>query len=316
MPNDSARAQHVTSGRAERAGLSYLLCCLLVLLLLYLFPLVAERQPTLKRLSLSQHGEGLDHSYGLDGDNADVVIFGDSSAMSGVDTDRLSQELGLKVTTLPATAGSLSVTGTLTLRHYLAGNRPPRLIVCYLAPWNLDFDRQPHSLSYEGVELVLRHESLRTIVDLTLRHPQEFFTFPIRFYAVPNRLNPFSDKAQFIPAPIFRGYSPHGGDDHLATGCSISYFQLHRQATQSVQTLVRDFSSAQTRTLVYLSPLPDCLLVGDVVAVHYPGIDAQPPVVLPVADFAADDSMVHVLASHSAVSTDLLSDAIRRSLSR
>ncbi len=159
-PAEPEVAPHVTSTSAESVGRHYLLCLLLVPLLGYLFPFIAESVSPLNNRSISQWGQILDYGYNLNNENADIVIFGDSSALYGIDTPLLSQQLGMKVMNIPGSVGSLQVTGDSMLQRYLEGNRPPRLIVFYFTPGNLDFMSMQSSFSYEGDEQILRHESL------------------------------------------------------------------------------------------------------------------------------------------------------------
>ncbi len=121
----------------------------------------------------------LDYSYEAKPSNADIVIFGDSSAFLGIDPKQIDSELGTHTVVLPNTVGSLQVTGDLALRHYLALNRPPRAIVFYFTPWNLDFRHSsPPEFLFEGEEMLLRNGNLKEIASFAFHHPQAFLEFP------------------------------------------------------------------------------------------------------------------------------------------
>jgi hypothetical protein len=106
---------------------------------IWLLPFIFVRLPGFLRWSGSNYGSMLEYSFASSNANADVVIFGDSSALFGIDPLQMSAKLGLKTINLPNTMSSLPVTDDMALRQYLAHSAPPRLIVFYFAPWNLNF---------------------------------------------------------------------------------------------------------------------------------------------------------------------------------
>ena len=172
----------------RRVFLRYLAYLFIVPVLAVILPFVAERAEPLQGISASRFGRVLDYSYKSSRLDGDVVIFGDSSAMYGIDTVRLSGELGLRVINLPGTMGSLPVTGDLPLRKYLAFNRSPQLIVFYFTPWNLNALQSENQYSYEGDEQILRHGTVRDLWHLARTRPQDLIEFPMRFYSVPRGL--------------------------------------------------------------------------------------------------------------------------------
>jgi hypothetical protein len=233
-----------------------------------------------------------------------------------VDTAQLSRQLGLKAINLPATIGSLPIMGDRTLRNYLAHNRPPQLIVFYFAPWHLDFLTSDNAFQYEGIEQVLRHGSAVEAIQMAWRRPMQIASFPLRFYAAPSRLTHFYRAEEYIPVEVIGGHTPYRHKQPLGAGCVFPPFLPPQPKTASTQALVRDFTTPHTRTLVYLSPLPDCEGATEILAHRYAGIDTEPPVVLPRENFAYDGLFLHVRAESTVVSTDLLERAIRESLGR
>ena len=94
--------------------------------------------PGYERWSGSTWAPTLDYAFQTAGQNADVVIYGDSTALYGVDPLQMEKDLGLKVINLPNTMGSLPVVDDLSLKQYLAQNRPPKMIVFYMS--SLEFE--------------------------------------------------------------------------------------------------------------------------------------------------------------------------------
>ena len=70
--------------------------------------------------------------------------------MFGTNAAQMSQDLGLKVLDIPNSLGSLANTGDWALREYMASNKPPRLIVFQMTPWDMDFLHLPNLAFYEG----------------------------------------------------------------------------------------------------------------------------------------------------------------------
>ena len=119
MPQTSekARASHATSGLAERVSRRYLAYLLVLPVMAFIFPFFAERAPFLERHSASTWATVLDYSYTSAGENADVVLFGDSSAVYGPDTAEISRQLGMKVINLPQSMGTLPITQELPIKR-------------------------------------------------------------------------------------------------------------------------------------------------------------------------------------------------------
>lgn len=310
---EPTRAAHVTSRRAELVARRYLFLLLLVPLVAYIFPFVAERFSPLNSLSVSSWGYVLDYGYGRDNEKADIVVFGDSTAIYDIDTVRLSRNLGRKVITLPGTFGSLPVTGDSTLRRYLAGNPAPRLIVFYFAPWNLDVGSTANGWSYEGDEQVLRHDGLGEVWRLAVKHPQDMLAFPLRFYVTPSKMT-LTGLRKAPELKVLQGHVVYPHLDSLKQSCSLPSTAMTERKAQFVLKLKSAFTSQRTKTLVYLAPIPNCKFASTVQGVRYPGLDAAPPVILPYQKFANDPFYAHVLAPFESEATDLLAGAIRKSL--
>jgi len=68
------------------------------------------------------------------------VVFGDSAASTISIRLVCPPSLGQRSSTSPTRGTALVVGGDETLRRYLRNNRPPRLIVFYFVPWDLNLD--------------------------------------------------------------------------------------------------------------------------------------------------------------------------------
>jgi hypothetical protein len=304
---DETRAPHATSGLAERVGRRYLICMLLVLVLGYLLPIPIARMPIFNRINSSYYGHILDYGFDLENQNADIVVFGDSTALYGVDTVQLSKDLGVKVINIPSIMATLSVVGERNLQRYMAHNRPPRLIVFYFAPWDLNY-KADNKLFFEGEEQFVRHESVDQIAKLVRERPADMLAFPFRFYVM--------DRNKFHQMPVLEGHSPYPKVIPLPANCEIPEKYASRKNDETALELEREFTSPVTQTMIYMAPLPNCRNAERVREEHFPGVDADPPAILPAQNFANDTFYTHPLAASSSKTTELLATELRRKLAQ
>lgn len=307
------RASHFSSKLVEKEARRYLTSFVWLPFLALVVPFVLERVDSLQHLGGSGFARVLDYSYENSGTNADVVLFGDSSALYGIDTDRLSSELGLKVIDLPGTMGSLPVTQELSIHRYLAHNRPPRLMVFYVAPWDLDVLNADNRLSYEGDEQMLRHANFSELANFMLRRPMDFVYFPIRFYSISSRLTALGGGKPYVEAKLVHGVATNTMKRALAADCVIPEPMRNMPSTASMVRLSKEYTSQTTKTLVYIAPIPDCKFARDIESRKY-DIAVEPSGVLPAHYFSGDLFYAHFFAQYTSIPTDLLAPAIKKAL--
>ena len=277
----------------------YLRTCLLLCALLYCLPFALLRTPSFERWVGSPFGPALDYGYTLQHQNADILLFGDSSAAVGLDPLQLSRALNLTVINLPNTGASLQVVGDQVLRRYLQHNRAPRLIVFYFVPWNLDYAHQPRGpIVYEGEEVLFRHGSRQDVVAYVRHHPADVFRFPLLFYSI----NPIA-AARAVwhhRHPVQAVAASHGYADpmahypSLAEPCTLPPTVLSDPSHQTIEDLLRTYTTPQTRTLLYLAPIPACTNASALTSRFYPVLHAAASRTLPVVDFKSDVTYAHV----------------------
>jgi len=155
-------------------------------ILLLILPLLAI--PSFIRLGCSdfflRHGASLwvqsnDAVFDMRDRDCDVLIFGDSTAMTGINPDVVERNTGFKTCNIAVTNSVLAVTHNLTLNSYLANNAKPRVLLIQLSPDGF----QPESNSWnqtvypEGLLELLRHGSPAESRRVLLTHPQESIAF-------------------------------------------------------------------------------------------------------------------------------------------
>lgn len=111
--------------------------------------------------------------------DCDVLIFGDSTAMTGIDPDVVQHDTGLRTCNISVTNSVLAVTHNLTLDTYLANNPGPRVLLVQLSPDGF----QPESSTWEqtvypeGMLELLRHGTAAQSRHALVTHPREAIAF-------------------------------------------------------------------------------------------------------------------------------------------
>lgn len=280
------------------------------------FPLVCSR--SYEQWGETQWGPVLEFPYEAGTPNADVVIFGDSSAFLGIDPRLLNAELGIHSVVLPSTVGSLPVIGDTPLRYYLAHHKQPRLIVLYFSTWNLDFNHMAPGRLFEGEEMMLRHGSAAQIAHYELSHPIEFIAFPIRLYStfgqkmmkgILHHQSRAEDAAAALGhAPYLEPFGP------LDAACEIPAAFVGQHGDGTVAQLKQRYQTPGTQVMVYLAPVPACANSGSIRSRSFASLGAAAPAVLPPADFAADPYYTHIRPPEVPVATQVFAAALKARL--
>jgi hypothetical protein len=204
----------------------------------------------------------LDDEFSIRNQHCDVLIFGDSAALTGIMPWAVEQQTGLRTCGIAQTKGSVGVTGTLFLQEYLARNPAPRILVIAYGPENWRPIRQWGDVAYvEGVLQMVRHEPLRTTVPALLRHPNEMFGFVTFVY---KQLVDWATGGKSLAVWTAQGEA-RGGHMTLPkppeTACAPSRTSDAAAFTpvpEFVQATRRQFTTPGTRVVLLSPDLPDC----------------------------------------------------------
>lgn len=291
-----------------------------VLLLLYVFPFWIVRTDFYEKHNLSFYARPLNYAFNTAGTNADVVIFGDSTALLGINPSQISSRLGVKVLNLVNTQPSLIVNNDLSLRRYLSANRAPKLLVFYFAPWDFDygharFDARP---VYEGEELLARQGTAGEIITFLAKHPIDGIVFPLRFYASAWQLtlHKVSHPNQDAQLSTTLGHVANFDATALPDSCHYPKLLVDNIHFAWVKALGESYSTPRTKVLFYAAPVPACDNVSEVANRPYAQIPAEPPREVPPGYFSNDIRYIHPLPAAVPELSDQLAGAIRSSLDR
>ena len=316
---DAAEQSNLRAGDGVFAFGRYLLLLAVAAIALYAWPFVMVRQSGFDRWSNSSEGATLEYGFETAGANADVVIFGESSALHGVDPNQITTALNLKTLNLPNTLGSLVVSGDVEMRQYLHHNSKPKLIVIYLAPWDLNYlDLNDFRKLYEGEEMLMRHGSASDIFHFAISRPLEFLQFPFRFHSsnsIFGILQHLRKPASPSEIAANYGYLPNPDPRRLTETCKLpASFMIAQPSTKSTQALIDRYANSADRIMVYIAPIPSCQGSQWFESQSYEGLHAAPPKTVAPGSVVDDNSYIHLDPAAVRQATQNLIEAIRRTL--
>ena len=313
--NEPLIAPHVSSSRAERSGRRYFAMIFAACFVVYILPFFLMRSGVKTDWTLSYWGSVIETSYHDEHQDADVVVFGDSTAATNFDPVRMGRDLGMKVIVLPNVSTSLPVTGYDPLERYLRVNKPPRLIVFYFSGWNLDFMHNPFTqIVEEGEEMLLLHSSWPELLHYARAKPRKILMFPLHFYASTNHIGDVLYFRDHDRPTLALGHITHlSHSETMRASCKLDS-RAANGADASAREGVSRFTTTTTQTLTFISPLPNCRHIELVRDVPHPGLDIPPVQVLPARYFREDGWQAHMLTSRIGPSTDYLETVIRQKL--
>jgi hypothetical protein len=206
-----------------------------------------------------------DYAFNLRHVNCEIVIFGDSTALTGIDPSVVQRITGLTACNIAQSQSILEILGPLALDTYLKNNAPPKYIVMQFAPETLSRDRKDFFWA-EGLTLLLRKKSILEALPVLARHPVEFYKFAI--WAIKAKIT-----ASYRPVPDFRAteaiFQSRRGLLSLPkppeTHCTQN-FPYMPPTISWVRTLKEKYSGIATRVLINVSPLPTCTPIASLVA--------------------------------------------------
>ncbi len=120
-----------------------------------------------------------DAVFNIQNRDCDVLVYGDSTAMTGIDPEVVSRNTGFKTCNIAVTNAVLAVTGNLTLDHYLKQNARPKVLVIQLSPDDFQQENRiwRHTIYAEGLLEQLRHGSPAESRRVLFSHPHETVSF-------------------------------------------------------------------------------------------------------------------------------------------
>jgi hypothetical protein len=112
--------------------------------------------------------------------DCDIAVYGDSTAILGIDPMLVRKLTGLSACNIAEVAGVNVVNGTMPLDQFLAHNRRPQFIVFLFAPENFNRESERHNpdvSTFEGVTYRFRQPDKLAGFLSMMRHPEDVFSW-------------------------------------------------------------------------------------------------------------------------------------------
>jgi hypothetical protein len=108
--------------------------------------------------------------------NCQIVIYGDSTAMVGIDPALIRQRTGLSACNIAEYEGMTIFNGTMVLDRYLSQNQRPKFLIFLYSPEDFDPSSQRHVVGlYEAMTWRVGQPNRLINLATLLRRPDEFF---------------------------------------------------------------------------------------------------------------------------------------------
>ena len=203
--------------------------------------------------------------------HCDVVVFGDSTAMTGVDPALVESQTGFHTCNIAVTNAVLAVTGNLTLDRFLAHNEKPRVLVVQLSPDDFQAANRlwQHTIYAEGLLELLRHGAPREARQVLISHPHEAANFAgyaagfTAYYAIRDawfhatHLQPEEDRLQLRAGTTFFT-PPAPARTYCDTDAPFNDPTQGAFSRALADEFRRRYADRATVVLVDVAPIPSC----------------------------------------------------------
>lgn len=300
--------QPISSSRRRRLYLYLLLPISSPFLLLAAALLILPSQWFALR---SQNAYLINLGYGarLRGEDCQILIYGDSSAMVGVNPSIIQARTGLSACNIAEFQPMTALNGTVILDTYLDHNKPPRFLIFLFAPENLDPQSQRHNGPFEAIVYRLRQpHKLASLLFLASYHPEELVGWVesgLRFTLVHLFSKTASVDLQQVRA---RTHGQLSIDAPTLAVCE----DIRRDAPPDkawVAGLRSKYGRGGTTVLVDATPVPECDPSLSFFQQRISGVIDNQMETLPVSAYTSDGRL-HVNAKGSSLLTNMLANQL------
>ena len=246
------------------------------------------------RLLFTPYNQVENYPFSLNHEDCEILIYGDSSAMTGVNPVRLEALTHHKTCNISQTQPTVVATGTLAIDLYLKQNALPKYLVIQLAPETF---YQPHGLDtlagFDPIMLMLRHDPGHATTKKLLRNPLptlRFLSLALQDRYWPNRAYGASF-LELYKRPI-ADYYAHSGfltmPKPSETACGDPKPLGSPADFGWIDDARKRYSAQGVKVLVLVSPIPECDSQREIYRELAPHVDGGPST-LPVGLFNDSD---------------------------
>jgi len=259
----------------------------------------------------------LDDESTVRGRQCEVLIFGDSTALTGYQPWTIQSLTGMRTCNVAQTKGTIGVSGVQTLRDYLARNPAPRLLAIAFSPEDWRPIRNWGETAYvEGVLQLVRHQPLRVYGAALAQHPNEAFGFATFVYKSAIAAVATHGRSAQWPTSGIVGQGHMTLPSSAETAClgddAHSPLDVVTPSPEYAVQLRREFTTTQTQVILLSPPIPDCDPLLGFFAARLNGVLSAPITTLPIGDY--NDVDRHFTAQGSEIYSTQIAALLRTRL--
>jgi hypothetical protein len=264
----------------------------------------------------------IDYPYSVSGKSYDVVIYGDSSAMFGIDPVLVSDQIHVSTVNLSQTRGVLIIDGEKSLDAFLASNGKPKLLVLAVSPDSVSLDRDsPEHLTIDGWYAMVRRSSPNQIARNFAAHPRMMFalwseTLHQEFLTTGFLKRQY--KKSWSQLQTHSGYFSYPVTNNTLRSCQnpgpdeLDKLHLHSYLNHFKSKYIDSGYS----TAIFFTPVPDCNPNLAAIRTSLAGMGINQPYSIPRSYFADDKQGNHALPAGTKLISGAFSTALQSALQR
>jgi hypothetical protein len=199
-----------------------------------------------------------DYPFTLKDKNCEVLVFGDSSALTGISPTVIEAATSLRTCNIAQPSTTLAIAGNFALDSYLENNARPRFLIFQFSAPDFSHANWDGRLNEEGALQLVRHKFDRQTSLLFARHPLqalEFSEFILRTALVDRSWTTGTYDRSWAQVQSSHGlFTPPGAP---LANC-VANLAVRAPNAAWIQHLRREYAKLGTRVLVYAAPHPEC----------------------------------------------------------
>jgi hypothetical protein len=199
-----------------------------------------------------------DYPFTLKNANCEVVIYGDSSALTGISPLVIEADTSLRTCNIAQPNTTLAIAGTLALDSYLKNNAHPRFLVFqFTAPDFSPIDSNGRLYEEGALQLVRHRPDMQTFL-LFARHPMqtlEFSEFILRTALLEQDWAAGIYDRSWTETRTTHGLFTAPGPPLVKCAGGL---EIRAPDAAWIRQLRAEYSQGGTRVLVYAAPYPEC----------------------------------------------------------
>ena len=146
--------------------------------LVVMYAVSLAKSPGFTQLVPNPYVQVQDYPFSLNHADCDVLIYGDSAAMTGLDPGTIEQQTHLKTCNIAQMRPVVALLGTIPIDLYLEKNKRPKYLVIQMSPETFFFDHGWEKVStFEPIMLLLRQRSGTSTDWELVKHPLQTLRF-------------------------------------------------------------------------------------------------------------------------------------------